>query len=218
MPIPYIDIHTHHRDEREDVFSLQNSIVNKDNFPSALCSVGIHPWYVNLDFDKQYKTLEIYASRKNVLAIGECGLDKLTETKWEKQITCFERQIQLANAINKPLIIHCVRAYQETFQVLLQQKVAVPVIFHGFNKSIALAQSILKYGYLISLGTDTLNGTKDNLITHLPLDKIFLETDDKSISIVDIYTYFCAARKIPMDQLRNQLAQNFQNVFKYPYL
>ncbi|GGH24379.1 TatD family deoxyribonuclease [Sphingobacterium alkalisoli] len=218
MHTPYIDIHTHCRNEQHDVLSLQNCIVGKDYFPSVACSVGIHPWYIDIDFDKQCNALETYAARENVLAIGECGLDKLTKTKWEKQIKCFEQQIQLANIIGKPLIIHCVRAYQETFQVLLQQKVTVPVIFHGFNKNIALAQSVLKQGYLISLGADMLKGAKNNLITNLPLEKIFLETDDKSISIVDIYTYFCAARKISIDQLRNELAQNFQNVFKYSYL
>ncbi|MBE8721305.1 TatD family hydrolase [Sphingobacterium pedocola] len=218
MRVPYIDIHTHDRDKQDDVLSLQNCIVSKDHFPSTICSVGIHPWYIDNDFDTQYQISETYAASENVLAIGECGLDKLTETKWEKQIRCFELQIQLANIVGKPIIIHCVRAYQETFQVLLQQKVAVPVIFHGFNKNTALAQSALKKGYLISLGADILFGSKNNLINNLPLEKVFLETDDKSISIVDIYTYFCAARKISMDQLRNQLAQNFQNVFKYSYL
>ncbi|WP_140938824.1 TatD family hydrolase [Sphingobacterium lumbrici] len=218
MRISYIDVHTHSRDERDDVLSLQNCIVAKDYFPSAVCSVGIHPRYIDFDFDKQYKALETYSARGNVLAIGECGLDKLTETEWDKQIRCFEQQIQLANDVGKPLIIHCVHAYQEICQILLQQKVAVPVIFHGFNKNIALARPLLKQGYLISLGADMLKGAKNNLITDLPLDKILLETDDKSISIVDIYTYFCAVRKISMDQLRNQLAQNFQNVFKYSYL
>ena len=213
--LPYIDIHTHRLQEALNSFQLLNCIIGKENFPEIPCSVGIHPWYVNEEIEAQFELLKSQASKKNVLAIGECGLDKLTETNWDTLATIFERQIQLANQLQKPLIIHCVRAYQEVFAVLKNQKVAVPVLFHGFNKKAELGHSILQQGYYVSLGTSILQGKQDDFIQSVDLDKIFFETDDKSTNVVDIYSYFCTVRKISMSELQEQIIQNFKKIFRY---
>lgn len=211
----YIDIHTHHIKTEENTFQLLNCIIGKEEFPNQKCSVGIHPWYVEDNTNKQFELLQQYAANKNVWAIGECGLDKLTETDWNLQVDIFEKQTQLANALQKPLIIHCVRAYQEVFHILKEQKVTVPVLFHGFNKNAEFGHSILNQGYYVSLGSSILKGHQDNLIQEIDLDKIFFETDNKSTNVVDIYSYFCSVRKITMSDLKEQIVKNFENVFRY---
>jgi len=216
--LPYIDIHTHQLQENSDIFQLLNCIIGKENFPNEICSVGIHPWYIDNEKEIQFELLKSTASAENVLAIGECGLDKITETDWYLQIEIFEKQIQLANALHKPLIIHCVRAYQEVFTILKDQKVNVPVVFHGFNKKAELGNSILHQGYFVSLGSSILNGIQDDFIQSVALDKIFFETDDKSTNVVDIYSYFCSVRKISMSDLLEQIVKNFHNVFRYNIL
>ncbi|MCA5006770.1 TatD family hydrolase [Sphingobacterium bovistauri] len=216
--LPYIDIHTHQLQEDLNAFQLLNCIIGREQFSSEVCSVGIHPWYVNKDVEAQFDLLKSHASAKNVLAIGECGLDKITETNWDVQIEIFERQIQLANELQKPLIIHSVRTYQDIFAVLKTQKVVVPVIFHGFNKNIELAYSILNRGYYISFGTSILQGNQDILLQSIDLDKIFFETDNKSTNVVDIYSYFCTVRKISLSDLQEQIVKNFENVFRYNIL
>lgn len=215
MHFSYIDIHTHHPIKEPQVFKLPNVIFGKENVLKSSCSIGIHPWYLPEQLDNSLAALYSEAAQSDVLAIGECGLDKVCDTEWSLQVYVFEKQIQLANDLQKPLIIHCVRAYQEIMQILKEKKVNVPVIFHGFNKKYELGDSILKKGYYLSLGKSILNGTQDELIQKADVTKIFLETDDKSTNIVDIYTYFCAARKISLEQLQNQLFQNFINVFRY---
>lgn len=83
-------------------------------------------------------------------------------------------------------------------------------------KKIELAEQLLGEGYYLSLGASLLTTKKDDLITGIPLDRIFLETDDKSSKIVDIYTYFCRVQKIDLNLLKEQVYKNFVDIFNYP--
>lgn len=217
MRPPYINIHTHCTLEpTEQVFSLPNVIISKNYLFPHPCSLGIHPWYIERDATAQLDALHQHGKKEQILAIGECGLDKRCDTAWSLQERVFRKQIAYANRIQKPLIIHCVRAYQECLHLLKQEQVTVPVIFHGFGKKLSLAKQIFNEGYFISLGATLLSGKKDDLIQQVPLDKILLETDDKSINIIEIYTYFCRVRKIELHLLKEQLYQNFKYIFNYP--
>lgn len=214
--LPYIDIHTHQITNPENTFQVFNYIIEQDEIDSTqICSAGIHPWYIHDDLEKQYFILTETVKLSNVIAIGECGLDKVCNTAWSQQVKAFEQQIHLANEINKPLIIHCVRAFEEVIQTLKHHKNQVPVLFHGLNKKFTLIQSLLNQGYYISLGEFILNGKHDEVIKNIALSKFFLETDNKSTDIVEIYSYFCRVRNIPIEQLQEQLIQNMKNVFNY---
>ena len=217
MSLPYINIHTHcTHAPTEQIFPLSNVIISKNYLSPHPCSLGIHPWYIERNIKAQLDALYQYGTKKQVLAIGECGLDKLCDTEWSLQELIFRKQINYANSIQKPLIIHCVRAHQECLEILYEEKVDVPVIFHGFEKKTALAKQILNLGYFLSLGSTILSEKKDELIQYMPLDNFFLETDDKSINIVDIYAYFCRVRKIELQLLKEHLFQNFKRIFNYP--
>ncbi len=213
--IPYIDIHTHQIIADSSILQVFNQIIGQQDVSNSIKTNGIHPWYINQDLKQQLALLEHYAKQPNSIAIGECGLDKLASTNWEVQIEAFKEQILLANRLNKPLVIHCVKAYEEVFQQLKQFQVAVPVFFHGVNKKNTLIESLVKKGYYVGLGAFILHGRHDDLIAKIDLTKIFLETDDQSISIVDIYSYFSRIRKISIEQLKEQLVQNFEEVFNY---
>lgn len=215
MSSPYINVHTHCTlAPTAYIFPIPNVIISKNYLSPHPCSLGIHPWYIEGDATAQLDALHQYGNKKQVLAIGECGLDKLCGTDWALQEAVFRKQIAYARLVPKPLIVHCVRAYQECLRILQEEKAEVPVIFHGFNKNKVLAQQLLRKDYFISLGPTILSGKKDDLILAVPLDKIFLETDDKSISIIDIYAYFCRVRKMEVQLLKEQLHQNFKNIFK----
>lgn len=211
-----INIHSHSiSTSAPEDFVLPNCIVSKDYLYEQACSAGIHPWYIDFDEEAQWAALEQYASKPQVLAIGECGLDKLTSTEWNKQIRVFEKQITLANTLKKPLIIHCVRAYHEVFTSLLRKEVIVPVIFHGFDRNWPLAEQLLKNkNYYLSFGAAILKGKLDDVIQHIPLDRFFLETDDKPTKISDIYAYFCRVRKLSTKQVEDRISTNFNSVFK----
>lgn len=213
----YIDIHTHSKDE-DDVLSVHNLYRQyEDSVNTPYCSIGIHPWYVNApDIDSRFSTLTQFANRPNVLAIGECGLDKLSKTDWDVQVKVFGLQIELAKNINKPIIIHCVRAYNEVLKILKETGVKVPVIFHGFNKKWELAEQVLKQGYYLSFGAALLkeDAFVREVFANTPEGKFFLETDDSGADIKDLYQAVSVIRKTPVDALILQLQKNFETVFK----
>lgn len=212
----FIDIHTH---RESTIASL--SIINRHTGFAAVhdgvpCSAGIHPWYIEHEkLNAQLEELAEYAGTSNVLAIGECGLDKLTDTDWDMQVRAFEAQVQLANKLKKPLIIHCVKAYEEVLAVLRQQQVTVPVIFHGFNKNTQLAERLVDAGYYLSFGAalfkEDSNAAK--AIIAIPHDRFFLETDDAPVEIDEMYTAAASLQKTGEDALILQVQNNFRRVF-----
>ncbi len=180
------------------------------------CSMGIHPWYIDpAGLNQQQEELAKYAKKYNVIAIGECGLDKITETDWQLQVSAFEEQVRLANQLKKPLIIHCVRAFEEVLHLLKVEKVQVPVIFHGFNKNLQLAERLISAGYYLSFGAALLKGGSNAsvVLKSIPGDRFFLETDDSPVDIADIYTAAASLLKTEPDALILQLQNNFHRVF-----
>lgn len=213
----YIDIHTHHTGTITGK-SIRSFYANFDIVQTGLlCSVGLHPWYINQQtLNDELAQIQDLAMLPGVVAIGECGLDKVCETDWQLQEEAFIQQIQLANKVNKPLIIHCVKAYDEVTAILRMHKMAVPVIFHGFDKNIQLAWQLLASGYYISFGGALLkkHANARKIIADIPANKFFLETDDAPVSIGEIYDIAALLRKTEMDTLILQLQNNFETVFK----
>ncbi|HKC69537.1 MAG TPA: TatD family hydrolase [Bacteroidia bacterium] len=208
----YIDIHTHKK--KPAGVSIINYLDNFSKLPAAgFFSVGIHPWYINEATENRFNELTEISRRPNVLAIGECGLDKVCNTNFTLQQQYFIKQIQLANTLRKPVIIHCVRAYNETIQLLQQQKVQVPAIFHGFNKNNTLAKQLINKGYYLSFGKHLLTTTVAETFKTIPLEKIFLETDDSEMRIEDIYQAAANIKNVSITDLKKQLIKNVLHVF-----
>lgn len=202
-----IDIHTHTPGHSNALLNYYRQFEQSAVVP--FCSLGLHPWYPD---EATFEQLAVFAEQENVLAIGECGLDKLCETDWSLQQELFLLQIELANRLNKPLIIHCVRAYNECIQVLTSAK--VPVIFHGFNRSLSVAQMLLAKGFYLSIGAAIFNTAFEAVFAALPPERIFFETDDRAdLAIESIYKRAAELQKIEVESLILQVEHNFQKVF-----
>jgi len=210
----FINIHSHHP-VIENEFAIQNWGTQFESMATgAFYSVGLHPWHIDvLTYKKQFKLLEQSASEIQVLAIGECGLDKACATNFELQQKVFANHIELANTFHKPLIIHCVRAYEAVQQLLHQLHNQVPVIFHGFNKNQELAQQLISKGYYLSFGKALQLSVMQQLLFDLPKDKIFLETDDDNIDIHSIYQLAASALQMDINSLSLQIQKNTATVF-----
>lgn len=212
MPvIRYIDVHTHHSANREGLLSIRSWHEQFDE-AQGYCSMGLHPWYLQ-DLPGQMAALEQYAVQPHVLAIGECGLDKVCATPWPLQEEAFRLQIALAMRLGKPLIIHCVRAYTEVIAML--RGIKIPVVIHGFRKRPELAANLLQQGYYLSFG-NALTGSESTAAASLaamPPDRFFLETDDAALPVENIYEAAARIRKTDPDTLILQLQKNFKTVF-----
>ena len=210
----YINIHTH-QSHKSGVWSIQNM---HDNFEVANSlfnySVGIHPWYINENtISNDFEKMKLARNKINVLAIGECGLDRICKTSFELQKAVFIRHIQWANEIAKPIIIHCVKAHEDILALLKDYQSLVPVIFHGFNNKESIANKIIKAGHYLSFGNAILFPSNELAFNHIPLDKIFLETDDSDHTIEAIYEQAGRIKNISLEQLNLQIKKNTKKVF-----
>lgn len=208
-----INIHTHQHSG-----SGERAIINiYQHFDKVLAgnfySVGIHPWYIQESWLQQFKEIKDYSPLDAVVAIGETGLDKLCNTDWSRQELSFTAHVQWANFLQKPLIIHCVKAWDEVLATLKKQKVNVPVIFHGFTKSPELAQQITKQGYYLSFGKALEHERLQLLLKKIPPNQFFLETDDADTGIETVYNYAAAALSIDRISLDLQIQENAKAVF-----
>ena len=176
--------------------------------------MGLHPWYLS-DYQQQFNELKTAAAHPNVVAIGECGLDRLCTTPWDVQLAAFRLQIQLARVLQKPLIIHCVQAFNELQQEFDITPPGVPIIIHGFNKAPAVAASLIRRGTYLSFGAALLNQRHPaaSVLAATPADQFFLETDDSPHTIIEIYRQAALVRYISVEALILQLESNFNKVF-----
>lgn len=212
-PVLYINIHSHNAPSpNEWMIRNLHDHWEKAAIPGRF-SIGIHPWYIEGNGQEQLRQLEQWSTHPHVLAIGECGLDKVCSTDFSLQQEVFAGQLLLASTIQKPLIIHCVRAWEEVFSLLKKQKITVPVIFHGFAKNTATAQKIFGQGYYISLGKALQQERIRYLLRHIPANRFFLETDDAGLSIEELYDMAARTLSIDHNSLSLQLQQNAAAVF-----
>ncbi len=213
--IQYVDAHTHQRTGENTVIAIRNIIVGHDpETPDAFpyCSVGLHPWYLqNAGMDQ----LRAWAGHPSVRAIGECGLDRLTDTPLTEQWPVFRQQIALSESVQKPLIIHCVRAFPEIVAEHKAQQPTQPWILHGFNNRASFLDIVLDAGLHVSLGAALLRGDSpaSAAIARIPADRLLLETDDKAFPVSEVYAAAASRLGCPLHRLAVQVRATAGTVF-----
>lgn len=213
--LPFFDIHSHQPTRTSAAISLFNVSADFTRLPDdRFISAGIHPWYLQAaTAEKELKNLKQAANQSNVVAIGECGLDKVCETDFELQTQYFRLQLELAKETNKPVIIHCVRAFEEVIQLLQYAGTTAPIIFHGFNKNQQIADRILSSGYYLSFGKHLADDKIKAVFRQCPINRIFLETDNSQLPISTIYQLASATKGIDTDLLCREITNNVRSVF-----
>ena len=210
----YINIHTHHL-TNENGISIYNNrfLFDKEIKTEHLFSIGIHPYDINLADENSFKKLELFLNHKNCKAIGECGLDKLKNSDLTSQQLILQKQLELAVKYNKPVIIHCVKAFDELMEACKPFENKIQLIIHGFNKSEELALQLISKGFYLSLNHTIFN--KENFdFTKLPINKLFFETDDNTtITINEVYEKASIKFKTTEDALKEKINANFNLLF-----
>ncbi len=260
MKIDYIDIHGHvnfpeYDTDREDVIrrahdagvamisvgtGLESSkqaldlTVSHDHMWAV---VGIHPADVHGDVSAvEFEGVAGLATYLKVVAIGECGLDYFHATPEDipRQRELFVQHIQLANDVQKPLMLHVRNgktgshnAYQEAIEVL-KKYAKVPANFHFFAGTPQDAQDIVAMGNTISFtGVVTFARNYDEVIRGIPLANIMSETDCpyvapvphrgtrcEPVHVIETVNKIAEIRGEPADVVAAQLIKNAQQFFK----
>ncbi|MFA9195440.1 TatD family hydrolase [Flavobacterium sp. FBOR7N2.3] len=211
----YFNLHTHVYTSQEDIVELVNQYPQEFDAGLSNYSIGIHPLFINLDrLESDFKILEQKVTLPECLAIGECGLDKRSETAFEIQLEVLEKQLLLAEKHQKPVVIHCVHAFQELVELKNKLKIITPILIHGFSKKEQLARQLLDNGFYLSFGRYLLqNPELEQLFNGVPENRFFLETDTSDYTIEEIYALAAKYKKITVTELQQIISNNFNTVF-----
>ncbi len=211
---PFVNIHTHSISGNES--SIVNLDYNDQTTDNIRYSFGLHPWHIGkINEQEVINKLENYCSTQSIVAVGEIGLDRSISTELELQKHFFTIQLNIAKQFSLPVIIHAVKANSDLLHIRKQQADSTTWILHGFKGSIQDANKFIDKNCYISFGGNLLSNSKlQALIKQLPIDRIFFETDDSNISIVDVYNKAATILQIDESMLKQQIYSNLKQVFK----
>jgi TatD DNase family protein len=215
------DIHTHSFYQLDNTRILLNVFPEESEKFSHPCyfSTGLHPWFIKAgSMEKNLEWIEKQAGNSHVLAIGEIGFDKIIDVPWEDQTYTFERQLALAEKLNKPVIIHCVKAYNELIVYRNTSDQKIPWIFHWFNASAEIAHELIRRNCYLSFGHMLFykNSKAFRIFKGIPVGSVFFETDDTGYKIRDIYDQAAMLKGMPLSSLIQQIHDNFMQCFGNP--
>lgn len=196
-------------------------------------AAGIHPWWVSTSCDIDNTLTDTWQNtldEPHCVAIGECGLDKMIDTDFTKQIAFFEAHLTLACEYNMPLIIHVRKAHNETLRLLQQYRPAAGGVIHGFSGSLELAKAYWQLGFYLGVGgTITYpraNKTRQS-VKDLPLEALLLETDapdmplagfqgqrNTPLRLIDIAKTLASLRNESVEHIAQMTTQNAKTLFQ----
>lgn len=211
----FFNFHTHRFTNQSDILELVNQYPWEFDATIPFYSIGIHPWYITEDrIEADLKIMEEKLQTENCLAIGECGLDKRIEIPLDLQISVFEKQLILAEKYKKPVVIHCVAAFQEVMAIKKKMNITVPMIVHGFSKNSQLAEQLIKEGFYLSFGKYLIrNPELKTVFQQIPNDRFFLETDTVEETIQEVYELVLKYKSMNYNELQHIISSNYKRVF-----
>jgi TatD DNase family protein len=192
-------------------------------------TIGVHPHDVARADNNTYDALKKLARRQKVVAYGEIGLDFFRNiSPQEKQLEAFSRQLELAQELNLPVIIHDREAHKQSIEIVKSSKVRRGV-FHCFSGDYEMAKKCVDLGFYISIpGTVTFDKAKtiQDIAARVPLSNLLLETDAPYLApiphrgkrnepsfIIHTAKKVAEIKKIPLEEVAQVTAYNTMNLF-----
>lgn len=204
-----------------------------NEYDNVFAVIGVHPDDANTcNDDILDKLRELAKNNKKVVAIGEIGLDyHFVQDNKEAQKQCFIKQIELANELDLPIVIHTRDAMGDTLDIVrkYKDKIKKGGIFHCFHGSKEVLCEINKMGFYVSYGgAITFNNANSlrEIVKQTPLDKILTETDcpymapvplrgtinePKNIDL--IFEKMCEIKNISKNELEKIIENNTKKIF-----
>lgn len=213
----HFNLHTHQYTNQKDVLELVNQYPQEFDTTIPFYSIGIHPLYINENrLDSDFKVVDEKLALPECLALGECGLDKRSETPFDVQQSVFEKQLALAEKHQKPVVIHCVAAFQDLIKIKKRLKISIPMIVHGFSKKEELAKQLIDSGFYVSFGKNLLrNPELESVFKSIPNNRFLLETDMIEEGIQQVYALAAKYKKIELNELEEIVNKNYTTIFEF---
>ena len=166
------------------------------------------------NIENQLLTLKKESKKEHCLAIGECGLDRRSAVSIIEQEAIFAAQIKWAMEIQKPLVIHCVKAFSELIKMKKKYQTNVAFVVHGFNNNQQIFDELLKNNFYFSFGKAILqeNSNATKALKNIPHNRFLLETDNEKISTKTIYETASNILNIEENKLKVLIVNNLEEI------
>ena len=197
-------------------------------YPAAIGLVfGVHPWqhpgYKNAVTELE---LRLQESGNNVVALGEMGLDYHTarnETERSEQRSSFRSQLALAKTVNKPIVIHCVKAHNDILAILKELSWQGKGLVHGFTSSLQVAKSYAERGLAVGIGPRFLKARSFRSFATWQDVPWVLESDapfqgialaNPLVTVVEVARQLAENSRIPIATINRQANRTFADLFR----
>ena len=177
-----LDIHTHRP------APYPEGVVSLMDFETPLAegqaySIGIHPWDTAMPVSEEsFVCLGELASRKEIVALGECGIDLLKGGPLYRQLQILKRQIELSEELKKPMVLHCVKAVDIILGLHRDLRPSQKWAIHGFRGKPETALQLTNRGIFLSFG-EKFNPSS---VMTIPGGMMLAETDESVLTIDEI--------------------------------
>lgn len=215
-------------------FDLQTSrdgIALAESHAGLYAAVGMHPHDAK-DFEEE--TLDIFrelASRSKVVALGEMGLDYYRNLSPKSlQIAAFERQLDLAEELDLPVVIHNREAYHDILPILRARNGRIRGVMHCFSGDVDIMRQTLDLGFTVGIGGPVTYRKSEDLqavAREVPDDRLLVETDcpwlapqfrrgkrNEPSYVRSTAERIAELRGISLDEVAEITTRNFEDLFR----
>ena len=212
-----------------DKQEITNTLEFVKSHPEFYAAIGYHPIEFGSVTDDDLRTLYEQLQEENVVAIGEIGLDYhwYPENKEEQEVL-LRKQLDIAKALNLPIVIHAREALEDTYNVLKDYP-GITGTIHSFSGNCEEALKFIELGFVVGLTGPITFKNGDNqkdVAKKVPLDKLLIETDGPYLTPVPHrgkrnrpeYIYYVAQeianqKGITVEEVLEATTSNFKRVF-----
>lgn len=200
-------------------------LVNK--YDNVYGNIGIHPENVDEYKDYDIEFIKDNLDNNKIIGIGEIGLDyHYTKENKENQMKLFEKQLEIAQDLDIPVVIHSREATQDTIDILKKYK--VKGVIHSFSGSLEVAKIYIKMGFVLGInGVITFkNSNLKEVVKEIGLKNIILETDSPYLTphpyrgkqnspkyILEIANFVADLYDVSLEELSKNTNDNIKRIF-----
>jgi TatD DNase family protein len=207
-------------------------------FPQVVPCLGLHPWFV--ETDENWREVLEDLLKTNMCGVGEVGLDRAVEIYDEAvQVEASRYQLGLARKYNRPVMVHCVKAWGLLMDILDTESLPQGMLIHAYGGSADMVKPLVKKGAYFTFSgsvlSDRFKRAREALKT-VPLDRLLVESDAPYMLPPEEFCKFTLVAKdgskanhpanlpailegmadllgVPLEQLRKQIWENSQRFF-----
>lgn len=195
--------------------NVKNSALAKG--AHVFCVAGISPDFSH-DASAAEKLAELVKKNRNVIGIGETGLDMkiANQVSMDSQRAMFKRQMQIALELDVPVVVHSRKTIEETTRMVMESGVK-RAMFHFFEGDEAQARLIERLGHIVSISPG-MASKKKRVVKALDLGSMVAETDSpvvgkSPIDCIKVTAEIAKLKGVSVDGAAERLTENLRQFF-----